>query len=62
MSKSVETQPEETSAPSAKRQLAATVSVGAVTVVLGIAAQVLISKVANRVHNQIIPEETDTNE
>lgn len=58
-----EAQTEENSVPSAKRQLAATVSVGAVTVVLGVVAQILISKAAKRVHEQIIPEpnETETN-
>ena len=42
-------------AVSQKRQFAATVTATAVTVVLGIGSQILINKVAVRVHNKIAP-------
>ena len=48
----------QTPAVSTKRQVTAAVATTAVTVVLGVGAQYLISKVATRVHQTIIPVNT----
>ena len=45
----------EAAEPSTKRKVTAAVATTAVTVVLGVAAQALIAKVATQVHNVIIP-------
>jgi phenylpyruvate tautomerase PptA (4-oxalocrotonate tautomerase family) len=47
----------ETPKPSAKRQIAATVTSVTVTVALGVAANVLIAKISKKVHDKIAPEE-----
>ncbi len=46
-------------ATSKKRQVAATVASTSVTILFGVAANVLISKVATQVHNRIAPKPAD---
>lgn len=56
MAKTEQPQPEETvQQHSAKRNMSATVASTVVTVVLGVAANILIGKVSARVHDQIAP-------
>ncbi|HEY2455578.1 MAG TPA: hypothetical protein VGI71_23785 [Scandinavium sp.] len=57
-----QTEQDETAAVSTKRQVTAVVATTAVTVALGLAANVLISKIAGRVHDAIIPEDKNDSE
>lgn len=63
MTETTEIAVEEKSAPSAKREMIATVSAVAVTVVLGLTANVFIGKLSKKVHDSIAPQpETEDQE
>jgi hypothetical protein len=58
MTESSLTETPEDARPNRKREVTATVTTAAVTVVLSIAANILVGKVATRVHDTIAPPST----